>query len=374
MKNLSVILLVSLLISCSKNKNDAIYGNWYFEKEIVNNKEKTSLSHFNLKSFNIKDDSLIDFKRPFIYTIETKTRSVNEENTQYSYSGYLLGSVTNYHFSNNNLIYLNKNSNKWDTIFIKKINSDNLEIQLEKNGNTFLYKKNESIYNNSSNYDAIIVDRGPCFGDCPINSTYINRNGDYFFKATDYNTVFEGNYKATLDKFKTKQIFNYFDRIDFKNLKDNYSYPATDSQTNYVTFLKNGKIVKTIQSYIDCPIDLEKAFTELSYLYQKTDIKHNQDFLLKGKQIGCSFNNSIQLKDSEMYYLEILLLKGKKINFNFKKTYKLDYFTWGDENLKNIYTDGRYYQINYKDNTTKTIDIGYNFIENNPIIKQKRIE
>ena len=37
-----------------------------------------------------------------------------------------------------------------------------------------------------------------------------------------------------------------------------------------------------------------------------------------------------------------------------------------------IETDGRYYTFYYNDNTTKTIDIGYNFIDTNPILTKPR--
>lgn len=375
MKKLCLIVCFIIFFSCSKNKNEEIYGNWYFERELDSkkNQKKSLLRHLDIEGFNICNDSIIDFKKPFFYTIETKTRFGEIENTQYNYSSYYLGSKTKYIYTGNKLIYFNKSINKNDTIILKKV-KDNLIIKLSNEDKKYEFVKRTSNYSNSTFYDAIIIDRGPCFGDCPINSTYINRNGEYFFKATGHNTVFDGNYTAEIEKNRIKQIFNIFDKIEFKKLKDVYTYSATDSQTNYITFIKNGKIVKTISSYIECPIDLKKALTELSYLYQQVNINYNQNFIFNEKLMNCSFDDSIKLKDSEIFFLEILLSKAKDVKLNFNQKYKLDFFSWGDEKIKSIYTDGRYYQITYKNNTSVIKDIGFNFVIANPILKTMRLE
>lgn len=90
--------------------------------------------------------------------------------------------------------------------------------------------------------------------------------------------------------------------------------------------------------------------------------------------MNCSFDDSIKLKDSEIFFLEILLSKAKDVKLNFNQKYKLDFFSWGDEKIKSIYTDGRYYQITYKNNTSVIKDIGFNFVIANPILKTMRLE
>ena len=262
---------------------------------------------------------------------------------------------------------INKNeitSHKIDSI---KLENNLSEIQNNSNSQ-------KEIHTEETNYDAIIVNQGSCFGECPINSTFLNRNGEFYFRSTEYNSVTKGLYTSLIDINETNKIFALFDQLNFNVLKDKYTTYQEDVSTDYITFIKNGKIVKTIESEMNCPIDLRKAYTELSNLYEKSHLEKKLDSNFKGSIMSATFNDSIFLEDSEIYFLEILLEKGIKGNFKFIKKYTLDFFTWGENNVESIVSDGRYYQINYKDNTSKTIDIGYDFIENNPILKQKRIE
>lgn len=264
------------------------------------------------------------------------------------------------------------------SIFVScKITSNKNDfIKLENNISEI--KDNESfqkeILTADTNYDAIIVNQGSCFGECPINSTYLNRNGEFYFRSTEYNSLPYGLYTSLIDINETNKIFNLFDKLDFNTLNDKYTTYQEDISTDFITFIKDGKIVKTIESEMSCPLDLRKAYSELSNLYEISNLKKKSDSNFKGSIMTCTFNDSIFLEDSEIYFLEILLEKGNKGNFNFIKKYNLDFFTWGENNVESVVSDGRYYQIKYLDNTSVTIDIGHNFVENNPIIKQKKIE
>ena len=273
-----------------------------------------------------------------------------------------------------NILFFNKTSKDWDTIKIKKIWNDTMIVQGYENAFYRLVKKQNNFFDDKS-YDAITVDRSPCFGSCPFNSTYIDRNGNFFFKAYSSNTQIKNLY-SKLDSSEVKYYFNLFDKIPIFDLKDSYSIQVTDGQTNTISFFKNGKIVKTISCYMKTPIDLQKAYSELSYAYQNVKIEEDFEFLFSQKVNLFSFttnNSEFRLKQPESFFLEVALRNGRQVKTEINPKYILEFNDWNEESeVKKINTDGRYYQIVMKDNTTKTIDIGYNFIEKNPIIKKNR--
>ncbi|MGC4041017.1 MAG: DUF6438 domain-containing protein [Flavobacterium sp.] len=389
MKNVIAILILAVFVSCQKGKQNHLQnqngtntenpciGNWYFDKIVNYDTSKTKFSkgylerfHGNYYSFAILNDSILDYKNGFYCRILNRT-------------SYYLGTKTHYRIKDSLLAYFDLSDNEWKNITIKKINGDTMTVVGDENVEYQLVKKNKTYFNNK-NYDAIIVDRSPCYGTCPFNSTYIDRKGNFFFKAYDYNTQ-KGNFMAKLDKETTVAFFNDFDKIDIFNLKDNYSIMATDSQTNIISFVKNGKIVKTIRSYIECPIDLNKAMTKLSYAYQKVKLNHDYESMYvfnskvefyRYEAKGIGYN----LLESESFFLENEIRKGTKVELKFPEKYELDFNTYNfsdekgkESNVKKIMTDGRYYKFINKDNTSFIIDIGYDFIDRNPIIKKKRI-
>ncbi|WP_319800405.1 MULTISPECIES: DUF6438 domain-containing protein [Flavobacterium] len=262
----------------------------------------------------------------------------------------------------------------WIKHKIKTLNHDNLILEKENKEKYNLVKK-RNIHHNSKLYDAIIVDREKGFGCCGINTTYINRKGEMYFKGLGYNTN-EEDFVAQLDLNITTQIFKKFDQIDILKMNNYYPCETPDSQNNSITFLKNGKIIKTIQ---DCsrkaPIDFYVAYNELSYLYQKIKQKNNYNFIFDNRLHFPSFENKLikhTLYNSELFLLDLELRKGKESETSFNPTYTLN-FSYGNQGFlfSKIETDCRYYKFYYNDNTTKTIDMGYNFIGANPILLTK---
>ena len=374
MKNIFVLFSILFLLSCSNKKNEEIYGNWCFEKELPSKKQKEHPNFFTSDlNFEIENDSSIAFKFNFFH----KINYVNQDT--YFATLYNLGNKTKYRFVNSKIIFENLNENDSDTITISKINKN--ELIIEKDKRKYLLKKKPKVKYDSNFYDAIIVNNELCFGKCPQNSTYINKNGDFIFNGTHYNT--ENNYfSSKLKKEQLTYIFNSFQNINVMNLDNNYSKLVTCSSTSSISFIKNNKIVKTINDYASsAPIDLLFAMENVSYIYQKAQINYYYNLYISNMlQIG-SFENKIchyRLVESELSFLQNEINKGKKVKNNFIKKYELTFLesenNYKETFLKKIFTDGRYYQINYKDGSSITIDIGYNFIENNPIIKQKRID
>mgnify|MGYP006190447005 FL=1 len=197
-----------------------------------------------------------------------------------------------------------------------------------------------------------------------------------YFKGLGYNTN-EEDFKTQLDLKTVTQIFDNFDKIDILKMDDSYYKSVTDAQNNSISFIKNGKIVKSIQDYANkAPLDFFAAYNELSYLYQKVKKKNDIVFLFDNRIHFPSFENKkVQNKicNSELFLLELELMKGKECDVSFEPKYSLNFSYLNQGFLFNkIETDGRYYRFIYKNNTSKTIDIGYNFIEVNSIIKLKQ--
>jgi hypothetical protein len=374
MKNLSVILLVFLFISCTNNKNEELYGNWCFEKELPSTKFKDSPNRFTSDlNFEIQNDSIIAFKFNFFHRVH-----FNNENSNFG-TLYNLGNKTKYKFVNSKIIFENLNDNMSDTIILTKIDKKELVIEIDKR--KYLLKNKPKIKYDTNFYDAIVVNQGMCFGTCPQNSTYINRNGNFIFNGAFYNT--ENNYfHSKLKKEQVSEVFNLFQNINVMSLNNNYFRMVTCSSSSSITFIKNNKIVKSINDYANAaPIDLVFAMNKTSYIYQKAKINHYYEpYIQNMLEIGVFENKKCKYRliDSELTFLQNCINSGKKVKNNFIKKYELTFLEDQDNYnktfIKKIFTDGRFYQINYKDNTSITVDIGNDFIENNPIIKQKRIE
>lgn len=375
MKKLWFIFSLLLFISCKKENKNPYVGNWYFDEIVEYDSSKTHSSkqifereYGSYYNFNIINDSVLDFKNGFLYRINGYSYGNNFR------SHYYLGTKTNYKINDSNILFYNKSEKEWDTIQIKKISNDTMIVLGMEKCKYRLIRKQNNFFNNS-NFDAITISNSYCMGSCPSNTTYINRNGDFCFRGADNNTE-AGIFYSKLNPNQVDEIFNEFDKIDVTKLKPEYGGLATDSPTNMISFFKNGKIVKTINCYYNIPIDLDKEFTALSFYYQQVHLKRDENFMLYENIWYRSFNTVpevYELKESESFFLEVAMRNGRKIKYNFIPKYYVDFSQANEQSdIKKIISDGRYYKFTKSDNTTFTIDIGYNFVDVNPLIKKKR--
>jgi hypothetical protein len=351
-----------------------LIGNWYFDKHLITD-DTSEKENFSL---NIINDSVLEYKFGFYEEVPTKMEVLHfdRDTTDMEINALrFLGTKTKYKVKDSTLSFWDLGDSIWIKHKIKTLNHDNLILEKE-NKEKFNLVKKRNIHYNSNLYDAIIIDRDYLgLGLTGINTTYINREGKIYFKGLGYNTN-EEDFVGQLDLNITTQIFKKFDIIDLLKMNDNYPCETPDSQNNSITFLKNGKIIKTIQ---DCsrkaPIDFYVAYNELSYLYQKIKQKNNYSFIFDNRLHFSSFENKVikhKVYNSELFLLDLELRKGKEVNISFNPKFNL-IFSYGNQGFlfSKIETDSRYYKFYYNDNTTKTIDIGYNFIEANPILLTK---
>lgn len=380
MKNFIVIIISILLFSCEKQEKFSLVGEWCFDSVVLYEKNKNEYEAHEIEKsigpnyeFIIKNDSVICFKNGFFNRISLKTKASCEEYPSFNSLLYYLGTQTNYKISDSLLIYYDKSNKENDTIILKKINNNEIIIKIKENAVLKFVKKDNS-YLDSNKYDAVVINRSPCFGSCPFNFTYLDRNGDYYFKSKGSNIIYN-DISTTLTQDKIEYYFNILDRIDINKLNNYYSYPATCAQTNTISFFKKGKIVKTIEAYISTPIDLQFVINEISFAYQNVPQSFDFESILgEGYDYGMQFKNSnLRLLDSESDFLEVSLSKAKKVDINFEEKYEMNSYSFNrkDDSIK-ILTDGRYYKFIKKDDSSFTIDLGYNFIEINPILKEDR--
>ena len=371
MKNYLYFLVCLLLFSCEKKEENPFIGNWSNVESINDNEDNFGI--------NILNDSILEYQFGFYEYVPTKMkilgflRDTSDMNIQ---ALRFLGTKTKYKVKDSILSFWDLTDSIWNHYQIKKINQDTLNL-IDKNKNAHFLVKNKRTYKDTTQYDAIIVNRDyHGLGLAGINTTYINRKGEMYFKGSGFNTN-EDHFIAKLDLKIVKPIFEKFDQNDIVNIKDSYPNTAPDSQNNTITFIKNGKIVKSIEDGSrSAPIYFYAAYNELSYLYQKVTHYDTITFIFDNRVHFPSLESRMQkhsLYNSELFLLELELKKGKETTISFDPKYTLN-FSYNNSGFlfNKIETDGRYYTFYYNDKTTKTIDLGYNFIEGNPILTKPR--
>lgn len=377
MKKIILIIIAISFFSCQKEKRLSLEGNWQFDTVVSYDKSKIGnpfianeiASYFN---FKIKNDSVIHFNEGFFDFISLE--DTYSENQTHLRATYYLGTETKYFLKDSILVFYNKYNNKNDTIKLLKISQNELLIR-SKEGVIFKLINKINNYFDDSKFDAIVVNRSPCFGICPFNFTYLDRKGNFYFKNLAYNTI-SSDISTKLDKNKTNALFSIIDKIDFIKHKDNYFRAVTDNQTNTISFFKNGKIIKTITTYADCPVDLKEAINEISYAYQNVPEENDYESILGNDEtFGFQFKDKkLTLLPSEADFLEVELSRTKKVNIKFNEKFEIDPGYYENKGkYKKIFTDGRYYKFILKDNSSFVVDLGYNFIDKNPILKKNRI-
>ncbi len=371
MKNYLYFLLCLLLFSCEKKEENPFIGNWSNADSINQNEDNFGL--------NILNDSILEYQFGFYKYVPTKMRVLHfdRDTTEMNIQALrFLGTKTKFKLKDSILSFWDLTDSIWNTYHIKKINQDTLNL-IDKNKKEYRLVKNKNTYNDTTQYDAIIVNRDYIgLGLTGINTTYINRKGEIYYKGSGFNTN-EDHFIAKLDLKTVKPIFEKFDQIDIFKMKNSYQRSVTDAQNNTITFIKNGKIVKTIQDYArKAPIDFYAAYNELSYLFQKATHYNTVNFIFDNRVDFPSLENKTfkhTLYNSELFLLDLELRKGKVTTTSFEPKYTLNFSYYNQGFLfHKIETDGRYYTFYYNDNTTKTIDIGYNFIDANPILTKPR--
>lgn len=354
------------MISCekkpTKNYENIILGDWIFENENpkIENHFYTDFGYSFGKNGNCQS-------KPGYF--ETKDKTEKEERKTIFY-----GTKTKYKIVDDSLYIFNLIYKKWDASKIVSINSKTLKLKFDKE-NVLQFSKLNFKENENENFDKVIISKSPCFGRCPINDIEINENGEIYYYGAHYNSK-NGYFKSKINSDEFNEFEESLKKANFLNLKDNYSANWTDDQEVNVTFVKDNKILKSINDYgRQSPKYFRINIEPLTYLYQKLKLVENktikefQNINYYGFEKG---NKIINLTSSESFFLINLMSKSIITDKTFKSEYSTDFDI--DYDVSRIETDGRYFKVFSKTKKSITLDLGFNFIEKNELTKRLKLK
>ncbi len=119
----------------------------------------------------------------------------------------------------------------------------------------------------------ITIERGACFGSCPIYSAQIYADGTVVYVGKNYvKTIGEQRFKISQDRIQN--LIKEFERIDYWSLKDKYEtdengVSVTDLPTTTTSICLDGK-KKRVVNYYHAPRkldELEDKIDSLAGLY-----------------------------------------------------------------------------------------------------------
>lgn len=370
-------LLILIVICCSTEKQNKknILGEWMFTE--IKNKD----SHRKPPAPFLRDPHTIIFYEDGTYINKNGFFKTSDNDHRWENNTVYLGEQTQYKIFKDSLSFLNPVTNTYEAAKIVKLTPDTLILK-PKDKSQLTYVRHLSKQYKPINIDKIVVSKSSCYGSCPVNSTVISNKGELLFYGQQFNTQ-EGFFQAHLSKQMTEDIFKGLSTIHLEGLEKRYSENASDMASTTITFISNGKIMKTIYDYGSrSPFELRRLIRNISYLYQHADLKKLviEDPVLTGilqsntKQVGLT-------DDSESFYLFSELLNAPSISNSAEKlpftgSYQLDLpenrdYKKIDLYDRIIYTDGRIFKIQRRDRTFKTLDLGYNFFETNNLTEPR---
>jgi hypothetical protein len=366
MNRLISILSLCLLFSSCTNSQRQLDN----EKNILGDWVKVRKTHkYNPNSVPVEVPELPDFYAPgfTFYPDHTFDNKLGYFKDGYHRTVYL-GTNSKFKISGDSLALFWPDSSKWYHYKLVKLTVDSLQFDFEGAITTFkhfLIKKNQT-----PQFDKIVIATSGCFGSCIVSNTIINSDGVVIFKG-QYNAQNKGLFTGKVSKEKFQQLQDNFRKTNFDSLENSYRSGWTDDQTITTTFVKDGKIYKSVSDYgRRAPYLFTWAYIPLEYLYQTIPLNDNKytgpipGFDSVSHSYLKKNGMDMILKKSETFLLFDYLRTGKISSNNFKPRFKLHIDYDLITSLYDVDTDGRYYKfiVNGK---PVTIDIGFNFYDVN---------
>jgi hypothetical protein len=213
-------------------------------------------------------------------------------------------------------------------------------------------------------FDEVVVSTSGCFGTCPVTNTLISQSGEVVY-CGEYHTSHNGLYRFTLTKEEYNKVRSDFAKARINELDKTYEANWTDDEEITITFLKHGKIVKSITDYGKVgPKELFWAYTPVRSMYQLKvldSISTSPSILSQPRVIMSSLQSKVDISKSEAFYLWNLLRQSNMVNMPFVRKFKIG-FDEGYE-IKKLETDGRYFAFETLGGKEFTFDIGFNYFE-----------
>jgi len=358
--------MISLLAACHNgvkhNYPKDIIGNWK-NPRAIRHAMGGYMSFYNNDTVN--------------YYWEFYKRHQEKPDEEYKYEFF--GTKARYRFSGDSLFVFDPAEKTWDSLHIFKLNTDTLI--LGKTGWDTLLKQHYS-YDTLPKFDKIVIVGSGGFGTTAwIGADEIlSSDGTLLFGGGGMKGI-EGFYKAKISVNKFEEIDDNFRRADIKHIKTVFVYPATDQVVIWFTFVKDGRIYKSIRDAGQAgPAEFEAAYPSLWYLYRYIpklcidSVKSFQENSIPPWQGFSSGDSVLRLSMSENFLLNEYLMEGKKADTAFNEQFDLSPAELrlnnklSKGNLTKVTSDGRFYKYYYYQEKPLIIDIGFNFIERNTTV------
>jgi len=378
-KLLSAIGLAILFFGCSEQHQEStmysqIIGDW----EEVYNRDNDSPPPFGTSTngYSFFTDKTVDLKAGIYKQIKGTENKMR-----------FLGTKTRFRIEGDSLSIFNLSDSSWWSRKILSITKDYFVLRLDK-GKKQKFTRVDYTVDTLHSFDKIILSSSGCYGTCPILDVIIYSNGNVVFLGERYTTE-TGFFTATISREQFENLQNNFRKANLKNIETNFSVAWSDDERISTTFVSGDKIYKSIKDYGEAgPDELVWAYVPLRNLYQTLELhrlsKEEFPFYLDLHYFRFENGNQIcDLSQSESFLLWDYLRQGKRTTMPVKNRLELNFnrnYTWsplpgefeGDlynEKQENkvikIETDGQFYKFNLSGQQPITIDIGFNFFDNN---------
>ena len=396
-RNILLFAIILTLFSCKHNDyKQKILGDWKLVGMVDVEKGKPSFHSLFpgdcLRSgYTFFNNDSCDSKIGFVLPYRNKKSIFNP--------------MTVYKLDGDSLMIYNNVDSAWNGFKIKSINGDTLLVRLPENGLHhelyYQYIKQHYVANKAIDFDQIILTGYGTWGlnnDMSIDKSgkviyreYWPANdilrskqrnsklGKYLGEQDGYALYYHPQpkhfvyYTAKTSLNKFNELLKGFQLTDFDHLKSEYRGNASDGPEVNLTFVKNGKVIKTIRADEGTgPFELIWAYMPLQYLPQKLKLDSVNSQLNPSPDARFfGFEDSHQyasIPPSMFFYLSTLLRKAKQTTIPLHKHYNVPFDESAD--VAKMETDGRLYQIAWKNGGKKTYDIGFNFLTaNSDVIK-----
>jgi len=377
MKTKLIILLVLTLLSLGCNQETR--RNQRLKELLIGEWERCS-EESELNFYHIFGPMGIEFFQDSIDFFSGFFQNDKDSITGKNIAKYC-GNIVPYHVKQDSIIIQNEFNYpmqfEWKFICLS---NDTLIFALD-DSTTLKFKKLEYNIDTIPDFDQIIYSNSGCYGSCPIIDISIDKNNRIVFQGEGYVKKL-GFYEGQINNKLKKYIFDKFKKANPLRQQNNFDINSTDNKCITTTYIKNGKIIKTIRDYGGIGTsELTWAYVPIANLYSKINLNHiSEDEPFYPKYHYYTFVKDeliLPLEKSESFYLWTELKKSEITSQEFNPDYAIK-FTWNyhyigpDANkrehkfeYKEITSDGRFFKFEYKNAPPITYDLGYNFIERN---------
>ncbi len=384
-------ILCLFLLSCQKKPaeltptpQELIIGEWkeYYSglaKRADRDQNKPfALRADALQGISFSPDSTLIYKTGFFEYLEGFSK---KRRAPYKY----LGDTSSYFIRNDSLYFYDLKDHKWTPLNIQKLTKDTLILRRDKDFAASYVKQNIP-KTTRPEIDRITFTSHRCMGYCPIYDLILNKNGEVILFGYDF-LHFEGPHIANIGEKRFNAILENFRKASPYDLKEQYS-SGNDGWGMTLSLAHKNYLFKSIYNFEfeEMPAELYWAYRPLIFMYEEVDFKplplaDLPDYLdvivykfKYDKLVG-------NLESTESLLLWDYLRNGKETQDRFEELYTLTftslrgkYDNWlppshlasATKSISKITSDGRYYKFYYKAKPPVTVDLGFNFVDNNP--------